>query len=676
MAGLDTDMLDTLLVELEKVDKMDKKVIEVSSSQKSIQQDITEVKEFVGFDDSAQTKNIIDKDKLPARLTPNERVRYENIGKQFTLGASKEFQKIREKIKFSEKMSTAKDTFIKGFERMKKSMKHVKKSSGLWSKIFKIIGLLGLLGYIFRDKIAKHFPETSKFLENTIEKIKEAIGDMFGGLYEYLKKSISESITVVLKHLANKTIPEIVKSFFGITLPNILLESWLRLMSLFSSSAETQLNDFLKESGTDISTLSEEAVKKANEHFQNKITDDEGIEYLRQISSNLSEKTNDLRGFDEIQLNNFIENTGLLAFKEQQEETQNQFLKIAAIAIHGDEKRTEDIKKMIEDGSINMTDFLNNVEERVKEGSDTNLAIMNQFRKSFGEKLEISEEIKKEQIAAFSKALGAQGDDKLGQTLSDIIKKQNADEENARKVLLTKIEAAKTSQETAAQEVKQKVEEMKPVMLDFTTGFDTMITKSLKTTFDSIESFLNGERTNSLVGFIKKGMSNLENFYNIFFDKSIRVLFDAVKGVGDVFSREDGNTNKSPQIQGNNYGDNNIIINVDMSDSSQSSVINTISALSKTEGDILTAVQKTNDQLETLVETIEGINNIGEFQKEYIDKQLNDIKGGVTTETSLKLLATNIGKNADDIKRIQTELYTPRPMGNNFGYKSLILLDN
>lgn len=676
MAGLDTDMLDTLLIELEKVDKMDKKVIEVSSSQKSIQQDITEVKEFVGFDDSAQTKNIIDKDKLPARLTPNERVRYENIGKQFTLGASKEFQKIREKIKFSEKMSTAKDTFIKGFERMKKSMKHVKKSSGLWSKIFKIIGILGLLGYIFRDKIAKHFPETSKFLENTIEKIKEAIGDMFGGLYEYLKKSISESITVVLKHLANKTIPEIVKSFFGITLPNILLESWLRLMSLFSSSAETQLNDFLKESGTDISTLSEEAVKKANEHYQNKMTDDEGIEYLRQISSNLSEKTNDLTGFDEIQLNNFIENTGLLAFKEQQEETQNQFLKIAAIAIHGDEKRTEDIKKMIEDGSINMTDFLNNVEERVKEGSDTNLAIMNQFRKSFGEKLEISEEIKKEQIAAFSKALGAQGDDKLGQTLSDIIKKQNADEENARKVLLTKIEAAKTSQESAAQEVKQKVEEMKPVMLDFTTGFDTMITDSLKTTFDSIESFLNGERTNSLVGFIKKGMSNLENFYNIFFGKSIRVLFDAVKGVGDVFSREDGNTNKSPQIQGNNYGDNNIIINVDMSDSSQSSVINTISALSKTEGDILTAVQKTNTQLETLVETIEGINNIGEFQKEYIDKQLNDIKGGVTTETSLKMLATNIGKNADDIKRIQTELYTPRPMGNNFGYKSLILLDN
>lgn len=676
MAGLDTDMLDTLLIELEKVDKMDKKVIEVSSSQKNIQQDITEVKEFVGFDDSAQTKNIIDKDKLPARLTPNERVRYENIGKQFTLGASKEFQKIREKIKFSEKMSTAKDTFIKGFERMKKSMKHVKKSSGLWSKIFKIIGILGLLGYIFRDKIAKHFPETSKFLENTIEKIKEAIGDMFGGLYEYLKKSISESLTVVLKHLANKTIPEIVKSFFGITLPNILLESWLRLMSLFSSSAETQLNDFLKESGTDISTLSEEAVKKANEHFQNKITDDEGIEYLRQISSNLSEKTNDLRGFDEIQLNNFIENTGLLAFKEQQEETQNQFLKIAAIAIHGDEKNTKKIKEMIEDGSINMTDFLNSVEERVKEGSDTNLAIMNQFRKSFGEKLEISEEIKKEQIAAFSKALGAQGDDKLGQTLSDIIKKQNADEENARKVLLTKIEDAKTSQETAAQEVKQKVEEMKPVMLDFTTGFDTMITDSLKTTFNSIENFLNGERANSLVGFIKKGMSNLENFYNIFFGKSIRVLFDAVKGVGDVFSREDGNTNKSPQIQGNNYGANNIIINVDMSDSSQSSVINTISALSKTEGDILTAVKDTNDQLETLVETIQGINNIGEFQKEYIDKQLNDIKEGVNTKTSLKMLATKIGKNADDIKRIQAELYTPRPMGNNFGYKSLILLDN
>ena len=676
MAGLDTDMLDTLLIELEKVDKMDKKVIEVSSSQKNIQRDITEVKEFVGFDDSAQTKNIID--KLPARLTPNERVRYENIGKQFTLGASKEFQKIREKIKFSEKMSTAKDTFIKGFERMKKSMKHVKKSSGLWSKIFKIIGILGLLGYIFRDKIAKHFPETSKILENTIEKIKEAIGDMFGGLYEYLKKSISESLTVALKHLANKTIPEIVKSFFGITLPNILLESWLRLMSLFSSSAETQLNDFLKESGTDISTLSEEAVKKANEHYQNKMTDDEGIEYLRQISSNLSEKTNNLTSFDEIQLNNFIKNTGLLAFKEQQEETQNQFLKIAAIAIHGDEKRTEDIKEMIEDGSINMTDFLNNVEERVKEGSDTNLAIMNQFRKSFGEKLEISKEIKKEQIeqiAAFSSALGAQGDDKFGQTLNDIIKKQNDDEKNAREVL-TKIERAKTSQETAVQEVKQKVEEMKPVMLDFSTGFDKMITESLKTTFNSIENFLNGKGANSLVGFIETGMGELKTFYNNFFVDSTKVLFDAVKGVGDVFSREDGNTNKSPQIQGNKYGDNNIIINVDMSDSSQSSVITTISALSTTEGKILTQVEQTNKQLDTLVKTIEGINNIGEFQKEYIDKQLNDIKEGVNTKTSLKMLATNIGKNADDIKRIQTELYAPRPMGNNFGYKSLILLDN
>ena len=164
------DIYDVLIEELEKVDKLSQRLSITTSHQKQLQGEVEEVKEFVGFEDEAQSKNVIDKNKLPARLTPNERVRYENIGKQFTLGAGKEFQRIREKIKFSERMSTAKDNFEKGFDSIKKKVRQVKKGKGIWSKIFKVVAILGLLGYIFKEKIAKMFPESTNFLKNLVEK--------------------------------------------------------------------------------------------------------------------------------------------------------------------------------------------------------------------------------------------------------------------------------------------------------------------------------------------------------------------------------------------------------------------------------------------------------------------------------------------------------------------------
>jgi hypothetical protein len=68
-------------------------------------------------------------------------------------------------------MSTSKDTFLKGFEKIKSKVRGVKKGSGLWSKIFKVVAILGLLGYVFRDKLAKKFPKTTNFFKDIIKKV-------------------------------------------------------------------------------------------------------------------------------------------------------------------------------------------------------------------------------------------------------------------------------------------------------------------------------------------------------------------------------------------------------------------------------------------------------------------------------------------------------------------------
>ena len=209
MADVNSEMFDTLLNELNKVEELSSTVRGVVSSQHKISGEVTEVKEFVGFDEDVQTKNVIDKNKLPAKLSTQERVRYENIGKQFTLGAGKEFQKIRDKIRFSEKMSTAKDTFIKGFEKIKSKVKSVKKSGGLWSKIFKIISLLGIIGLFFKDKLTTIFPKTTDFLKDMVEKIKTSLGGEHGILsemYNYLKDCISVSFKTALQFMSKERV--------------------------------------------------------------------------------------------------------------------------------------------------------------------------------------------------------------------------------------------------------------------------------------------------------------------------------------------------------------------------------------------------------------------------------------------------------------------------------------
>lgn len=222
--------------------------------------DVEEMKEFVGYEDDSQLKNVIDKKKLPARLTNNERIRYENIGKQFMLGAGKEFDRIRNKIKFGEMMSTTKDKFVKGFEKIKNKFTSTKKGSGLWSKIFKIIALLGILGYIFKDKIAKLLPNTTQFFSNLIDKVQDATGKMLIGLWDFIKGHLSGSFSGILKHLANVVIPNSVGTFFGKTLPDALLETWLAVMSTFSSSAGEQLS---KMTGQDVANFADETTQMA-----------------------------------------------------------------------------------------------------------------------------------------------------------------------------------------------------------------------------------------------------------------------------------------------------------------------------------------------------------------------------------------------------------------------------
>ena len=85
-------------------------------------------------------------------------------------------------------------------------------------------------------------PNTTQFFSNLIDKVQDATGKMLMGLWDFIKEHLSGSFSGILKHLANVVIPNSVGTFFGKTLPDALLQTWLTVMSSFSSSAGEQLS--------------------------------------------------------------------------------------------------------------------------------------------------------------------------------------------------------------------------------------------------------------------------------------------------------------------------------------------------------------------------------------------------------------------------------------------------
>lgn len=665
MAEGNSEIFDTLLYELEKVEKLNSKVKTVKSQQESLREEVIDIKDFVGYDgDDIKSNNIIDKNKLPARLNTNERIRYENIGKQFTLGAGKEFQKIKDKIRFSEKMSTAKNTFMKGFEKIQRQVKGVKKGKGLWSKIFKIIALMGILGYIFREKIAKSFPKTTDIFKTIIEKIQTSIGVVLGGMYDFLKKSLSLSFIKVLRHMVNVTIPNSVGNFFNVLLPNVILQTWLQIMTLFSSSAGERLSEL---TGQELQVIAEETTAQAEKGMEGRMTAQEDSMFLAELrrTNNLLDGANN--EIDDSDLQGFIMNSGALAYNQIVQDNSDFANTLQEIAkkTFGDDSL--DFRKMIESGQFDITDFIKQAKAIMsKTGVDRETAFVQAMYDVAGK----SNELNKENLESKAKALQGLMSDDFISTMGRLITNQENLEQKGRAAYNEK--AKKLSEEARSAQQKFEDESKKaPIYnVSFNETFDAAITEKLKVVFESINNFLTGNNGN-LISYIQKGMLNLAKFYKGFFDKSVDALFQMIKNTGLVF---DGyGDKKTVQNWQKIEGNNNIILNVDLSDSLDNAISVALSNLSTSESSILEEIQNTNAELLTLNSTISKINNLHSASKEYVDKKVQEVSNGVSLQ-KINGIEKTINNAHERINTLSGTLIANRVIPDNGGGCPLVLV--
>jgi hypothetical protein len=63
-------------------------------------------------------------------------------------------------------MSTVKEKFSAGIAKMKRAIKKAKQSTGFLGKLLVVIGLLGAIFYLFKDKITQALPNISNFVKD------------------------------------------------------------------------------------------------------------------------------------------------------------------------------------------------------------------------------------------------------------------------------------------------------------------------------------------------------------------------------------------------------------------------------------------------------------------------------------------------------------------------------
>lgn len=667
MADVNPEMFDTLLDELAKVDKLSANVNSVLKSQEQLTSDVEEMKEFVGYEDDSQLKNVIDKKKLPARLTNNERIRYENIGKQFMLGAGKEFDRIRNKIKFGEMMSTTKDKFIKGFEKVKSKVTSVKKGSGLWSKIFKIIALLGILGFIFKDKIAKLLPNTTQFFSNLIDKVQDATGKMLMGLWDFIKEHLSGSFSGILKHLANVVIPNSVGTFFGKTLPDALLQTWLSVMSSFSSSAGEQLSKMAGQSVTDFANETtdlaqqqineiEKSSKESNaKDFQNQIKELKYIGYLLEEAETQSEVYGMI---DDSMVQKMMKDSGKLAIENASSEAYYK-LSWAAKTFFGD--KSKNLQELIDSGQFDATRFVQLYSD-FKKTEDTHVSFVKAFNDALGNRALAKNELDKK-VNELKRSYG----DNLTNPLDEVVKLHEKYFKQTNEAFVKKQEMQmKKDKELQSQ---LNIKKAPPVVVSFDKALDSTLTETLKGTFESIKKFLNGE-DNLLIKHFSDGVLQLKRFYQEFFEKSLGILQSVVENVDSVTPVEDG---KQIQTQYAN-GSNNIILNVDLSDSMSAGISSAISSLVQTENNVISQIQETNNKLETLNSEVKLINNLHSASQEYVDEKVAKVSNAVNAEVFQKII-NDLDNQKIGLRQVSDFLFGNREFANFGGDTHVVLMN-
>ena len=100
-------------------------------------------------------------------------------------------------------MSTKKNDFGEKIKKLENDVKVESKKGSFLKTLLKIMGVVGLVALIFKDKLSKYVPDFTKSTSDIFSTIKKFLGNFVYGISNIVIGDISSSLNSSLIHLVN-----------------------------------------------------------------------------------------------------------------------------------------------------------------------------------------------------------------------------------------------------------------------------------------------------------------------------------------------------------------------------------------------------------------------------------------------------------------------------------------
>lgn len=361
--------------ELEKQNaQLQKQVDEQSKAIETLKKGEKEVKEKTGIEEGGKERNVIGAEKLPATLTTSEKTRYYNIGKEFIDGAGDQFQKILKGVKFKSMMSTMREKFTAGIDKIKGFVKKAKEKKWFFAKLIAIAALLGVIIHHFKEKILGVIPNFGEYINDLFKKGKDWIAESLSATMTWLGDGISNMFEKLIS-TSFKELKSLVNTFFTDTLPNAVVQLYLGILSAFSDDAANLLT------AEDKSVTQEMGSKIADAAEAHYIQSREEANVFNSIKELYNRFETD-QDFDQSAYNKLRANTAVIALEERDEDSKNFYSSLGDLI---DSDLDTNIKDMINQGKINANILFSSLSDKMQDNNLTRQEAFDALRASFND---------------------------------------------------------------------------------------------------------------------------------------------------------------------------------------------------------------------------------------------------------------------------------------------------
>lgn len=668
MAEKETMDYENVMLELQRIEELEDSNKEILSqlkeskeSQQKLEYANNSLMKTIGLEEDDKKKNVIDGDKLSSTLTTSEKKRYENIGKEFIAGAGKEFENIRKASKFKEMMSTVKKKFSVGAIEFKENLKKMKKKSGFLGKLLIIIGLLGTIVTLFKEKITAVLPNIGDKISEIFSSVKECIGNIISNIFQYVTNGIGGSFMNIMKEVVTNVIPKFIGTFFQLTLPNAIVNLYLGVLSAFSGDAQDLFDQRIK---SDIDETTDDVAENADAELKLDASNEEKgyISVIEQIDKAKAEVDAETASMGELIA--VKRDSGVLAMLR--DDDSQKILKGLDALVEGN----QDFKQLIDSGQFNATKFLEEVKAAQASGKITNAAVFNAIKDSLStsalqEGLRMSSKTKGDAISKFS----------------DSLIRMSEVSSSTRTEMDTKIDLMRAKEEDtkrALNEYKQTITE-----INAKDAISGTLADSFSNLVKKIIEFVDGEKLKTIV---TQGLTDVNKRFRKFFEgfnKQIKTVIDSLHsafvtanqlmteasgrltGVLEFLSNKGVETvdvSKDLNMASTMYA----VVNIDLSQTSPegNAIKGIVQEVISIDNRLHILMSATNTKMERVIEGLSKISNLHTNSKDYLEKRLKTECGGLREKAAVHDVKIQENKKSiDGLKSaIMQPIGKPKPM--------------